>query len=172
MALTELLETADLAFGQIKKISEVTQEADAIFGTLSNWASHIGQINRTITQTNLMQLHQASTAVDKNKKTATEQAMEIYMAKTKVQQMERDLYQMFIYGKLSHLGQDGYKEFVAIRQNIEQEAQAAAVEDQAWALSEEADEKFLKWLKIVVGSAFAAVVAVVDLAERIKTLFE
>jgi hypothetical protein len=34
--------------------------------------------------------------------------------------MEKEIYQMFIYGDLQHLGIDGYREFVQIRRSIKE----------------------------------------------------
>lgn len=172
MDLSEILKSADSAFEQVKKVSSVTQDAGAIFGQLSSWAGQAGELRKALLQNDLQDLHQKSTSSKKPKKSATEQAMEIYAAKVKLQEMESAIYQMFIYGDLCHLGKDGYNEFLRIRSAIEAQVRDSATQEQAWELAQEADGNFIKQLQMIGGAMFASIVAVVELAEKIKGLME
>lgn len=170
MNIAEILNSANAAFEQVKRVSTMTNDASAIMGNLTGFAGQLGELKKALTLTDLQDIHHKSTSSRPSPQTDTEQAMAIYTARVRLRHMEQELYHMFLYGDLNHLGQDGYREFVQIREGIEARARQAAEAEQAWALNEEADEQFLKQLKIIGGAAFASIGAVVGLAQQIKDL--
>ena len=170
MDLSELLKMADAAFVQVKRVSAYTEDANAIMGNLTGLAGQMGELKKALILSDLQEIHQKATSSKKPEPSSTEKAIEIYTARVKLRQMEQELYHMFLYGDLNHLGMDGYKEFSKIREGIETQAKKAAEQEQAWELSLEADEQFLKQLKIIGGAAFASIGAVVGLAQQIKDL--
>ncbi len=171
MDIALVLASANAAFDQVKRVSQITDEATAVMGSITGFAAQMGELKRALLFNDLQELHGKTKDDKKPQQTATEQAMQVYTAKVRLRQMEQELYHMFLYGDLNHLGQDGYKEFCRIRQDIEDRAKKSAEQDQAWALNEEADEEFLRQFKIVVTGAFGSIVAVVGLAQQIKDLF-
>jgi hypothetical protein len=170
MNIAEILDSANTAFEQVKRVSAMTDDATAIMGSITGFAGQLGELKKALALNDVQDLHQRSTGPHKPEKTATEQAMAVYTAKVRLRHMEQELYHMFLYGDLNHLGQDGYREFCAIRQSIEDQARKGAEAEHAWKLNEEADEQFLKQLKIIGGTAFASIGAVVGLAQQIKDL--
>jgi hypothetical protein len=170
MDLGALIQLADNAFEQVKKVSSLTEDANAIMGSVTGLAGQLGELKRAILVDEAQQLHN-SYAGKESKKTPTERALEVYTAKTKIQQMEKELYHMFLYGDLNHLGMDGYKEFCKIREDMEKQASQNATEQLAYEIAEQADQDFMKQLKIATGAVFGSIVAVVELAQQIKDLF-
>lgn len=172
MDIAEILKSANMAFEQVKRVSAITDDAAAVMGNLTGFAGQLGELKKALVLNDLKDIHQKSTSSKKPEKSDTEKAMDIYTARVRLRHMEQELYHMFLYGDLNHLGMDGYKEFCKIREGIEMQAKKAAEAQQAWALNEEADEQFLKQLKIIGGAAFASIVAVVELAQQIKDLLQ
>ena len=170
MNIAEILDSANTAFEQVKRVSSMTKDASAIMGNLTVFAGQLGELKRALVFDDLQQIHQNSTSTKKPEKSSTEEAMAVYTARVRLRHMEQELYHMFLYGDLNHLGQDGYREFARIREDIENRARQVAESEQAWALNEEADEQFLKQLKVIGGAAFASIVAVVELAQQVKDL--
>jgi len=172
MDIAEVLKSANMAFEQVKKVSAFTDDANAIMGSITGFAGQLGELKKALVLNDMQDLHQKSTSSKKPKKTATGKAMDVYTAKVRLRHMEQELYHMFLYGDLNHLGMDGYKEFCAIRQSIEDQARKSAEAEHAWKLNEEADEQFMKQLKIIGGAAFGGIVATVQLAQQIKDLLQ
>jgi len=170
MDIAALIDLADNAFTQVKKVSSLTEDANAIMGNLTGLASHFGELKKAISVNELQELHDKSKPA-KAQKNNTERALQIYAAKVKLVEIEKELYHMFLYGDLCHLGLDGYKEFCKIREDMEKNANEEALEHQAYQLAEEADMQFINKLKIVCGALFGGVVAIVELAHQIKDLF-
>ena len=170
MDIAEILNSANTAFEQVKKISAVTQDASAIMGSVTGFAGQLGELKRAMLVEEVQQLH-GSYSGKQSKKTPTERALIAYTAKVRVQEMEKELYHMFLYGDLHHLGLDGYKEFCKIREDLEKESSKEAEVENAWEIAQDADARFLKQLKIVAGAIFGSIVAIVELAQQIKDLF-
>jgi hypothetical protein len=170
MDIGELLKLADNAFSQVKRVSAYAEDANAVMSNLTGFAGQLGELKKALTFNDLQELHQKSTSSKKPEQSSTEKAMQIYTAKVRLRQMEQELYHMFLYGDLNHLGMDGYKEFCKIREGMEMEAKKVAEQEQAWALNQEADEEFLKQLKIIGGAAFASIGAVLGVLQQIKDL--
>lgn len=172
MDISELLKTADLAFEQVKKVSAVTDDASAIMGNLTGFAGQLGELKKALILSDVQDIHQKSTSSKKPEPSNTEKAMQVYTARVKLRHMEQELYHMFLYGDLNHLGMDGYKEFCKIRESFENQARKIAEQEQAWTLNQEADEQFMKQLKVIGGAIFGSIVAVVELAQQVKDLFQ
>lgn len=170
MNIAEILNSANTAFEQIKKISAVTEDTTAIMGSITGFAGQLGELKRAMVVEEVQQLHNSYSG-KKSKKTPSERALEIYTTKARIQQMEKELYHMFIYGELNHLGVDGYREFCRIREDLEKESSNEAVNDIAWEIQQQEDERFVKQMKIAIGALFGSIVAVVQLAQQIKDLF-
>jgi len=171
MDIAEILNSANTAFEQIKKMSAVTDDVNAIMGSVTGFASQIGDLKRAMIVEEVRQLHVAYSN-KKSKKTPTERTLEIYTAKTRIVQMEKELYHMFLYGDLHHLGMDGYKEFCKIREDIEKKSSKKALEDNTWEIQQQEDERFIKQMKVVIGALFGSIVAVVQLAQQIKDFLQ
>jgi hypothetical protein len=170
MELGLILAAADQAFDQVKQISAVTDDASAIMGSITGFASQLGELKRAILVDEVSELNSAYSG-RQPPKTPTQRALEVYTAKVRVQQMERELYHMFLYGDLNHLGADGYREFCQIRQELEQQAEKDAQEESAWEISQEVDANFLRQFKIMISALFAAAASLMGLAQQVKDLF-
>ena len=170
MDIAEILNSANAAFEEVKKLSAVTEDANAIMGSITGFASQLGELKRSMIVEEVQQLH-SSYSGKKSNKTPTERALITYTAKVRVREMEKELYHMFLYGDLHHLGLDGYNEFCKIRQDLEKESSKEAEVENAWEISQDADERFIKRMKIVITAMFGSIVAVVQLAQQIKDLF-
>lgn len=108
------LATATAIFNGIKKAVEVGREAEDVFIQLSKWAGAVSDVQEYLAQ--------ADKPVPLFRKLAfqddTKAAFDAYAAKIKLQQMEKDIYEMFHYGELQHLGRDGYMELIHMRREI------------------------------------------------------
>lgn len=110
------LAAANTAFNGVKKVVEMGREIQDVYGQLSQWAGAISD------------LHEAIRHQDEKKpglfekigfsKSESGEAFDTYIAKQKIIDMEREIYHMFIYGELQHLGMDGYREFVQTKKDI------------------------------------------------------
>lgn len=170
MDVAEILNSANAAFEQIKKISAVTEDASAIMGSVTGFAGQLGELKRAMAVEEVQQLHNSYSG-KQSKKTPTERALIAYTAKVRVQEMEKELYHMFVYGDLHHLGIDGYREFCKIREDLEKESSKEAEIENAYEIAKDADERFIKQMKIAVTAMFGSIVAIVQLAQQIKDLF-
>lgn len=110
------LAAANTAFNGVKKVVEMGREIQDVYSQLSQWAGAISD------------LHEAIRHQDEKRpglfekigfsKSASSEAFDTYIAKQKIIDMEREIYHMFIYGELQHLGMDGYREFVQTKKDI------------------------------------------------------
>ena len=109
---------ATAAFNGIKKAVEVGREVQDIYSQLSQWAGAASDLQEFISQ----QENRKPGLFEKIGfgKNETAEAFDTYIAKQKIVEMEKEIYQMFIYGDLQHLGQDGYREFIQMRRNIKE----------------------------------------------------
>lgn len=107
---------ATAAFNGIKKAVEVGREVQDVYAQLSQWAGAASDLQEFISQ----QENRKPGLFEKIGfgKNETSEAFDTYIAKQKIVEMEKEIYQMFIYGDLQHLGQDGYKEFIQMRRDI------------------------------------------------------
>jgi hypothetical protein len=111
------LATATAVFNGLKKAVEIGREAEDIFGQLSKWATAVADVHEGIAQAD------KPPPLFKKLKFANDNAaaFDAYAAKVKLQQQEKELYEMFLYGELQHLGMDGYKELIKMRRKIKED---------------------------------------------------
>lgn len=107
---------ATAAFNGIKKAVEIGREAQDIYSQLSQWAGAASDLSEAISQKeNRKPGLFEKIGFSKNE---TSEAFDTMVAKQKLVEMEKEIHQMFLYGDLQHLGQDGYKEFIKLRREI------------------------------------------------------
>ena len=111
------LALATAAFNGVKKAVELGREVQDVYSQLSEWAGHVGEFHRAVVSA---ERPKKPGLFDKITfaKSETAEAFDLYAAKQKVIEMEKEIYHMFCYGDLQHLGQDGYNEFRRMRQEI------------------------------------------------------
>jgi hypothetical protein len=97
---------ATAAFEGVKKAVELGREVEDIYGQLSQWAGHIGDFHRSVIE---YERPRRSGIFDKITfaKSETAEAFDLYAAKQKAIDMEKEIYHMFLYGELNQLGRDG-----------------------------------------------------------------
>jgi hypothetical protein len=107
---------ATAAFNGIKKAVEIGREVQDVYSQLSQWAGAASDLQEYISQ----QENRKPGLFEKIGfgKNETNEAFDTFIAKQKIVEMEKEIYQMFIYGDLQHLGQDGYREFIQMRRDI------------------------------------------------------
>jgi hypothetical protein len=106
------------AFNGIKRAVEIGREVQDVYGQLSQWAGAASDLAEAIRQ---REEHKPGIFEKIGfAKNETAEAFDTMVAKQRLVQMEKDIYQMFLYGELQHLGQDGYKEFVQLRRSIKE----------------------------------------------------
>ena len=107
---------ATAAFNGIKKAVEIGREVQDVYSQLSQWAGAASDLAEAISQTeNRKPGLFEKIGFNKNE---TSEAFDTMVAKQKLVEMEKEIHQMFLYGDLQHLGQDGYKEFIKLRRDI------------------------------------------------------
>lgn len=109
---------ATAAFNGIKRAVEIGREVQDIYVQLSQWAGAASDLAEAISQ----QENRKPGLFEKIgfSKNETSEAFDTMIAKQKLIDMEKEIYQMFIYGELQHLGLDGYREFVSLRKEIKE----------------------------------------------------
>lgn len=104
------------SFNGIKKAVEMGREVEDVYAQLSKWAGAVSDLRECISQQENRKpgiFQRIGFA-----KNETSEAFDMMVAKQKLYEMEREIYLMFIYGELRHLGLDGYREFVKTRKEI------------------------------------------------------
>jgi len=118
-----IIAAATAAFNGVKKAVELGREVQDIYGQLSIWAGHVGDFHQAVA---------AMEARDKKPglfdriffaKSETAEAFDMFAAKQKITEMEKEIYHMFTWGELNHLGQDGYNEFRRMRRQVTEKRQ-------------------------------------------------
>lgn len=111
-----LLAAATAAYNGVKKAVEMGQEIQGIYSQLSTWAGHAGDLKDAIEGIE----NRKPGLWDKISfdKSETAEAFDLYAAKQKLKEMEEEIFHMFMYGDLCHLGLDGYREFKQMRTEI------------------------------------------------------
>lgn len=109
---------ATAAFNGIKRAVEIGREVQDVYGQLSKWAGAASDLAEAISQ----QESRKPGLFEKIGfgKNETSEAFDTMIAKQKLIEMEKEIYHMFIYGDLQHLGMDGYREFVSLRKEIKE----------------------------------------------------
>lgn len=114
-----LLAAATAAFNGIKKAVEIGREVQDVYGELSKWASAAGNLQAFINQerTKKPGLFEK---IGFNK-SETAEAFDVFAAQVQIREMEGDIYHMFLYGALNHLGMEGYREFIQLRKKVRED---------------------------------------------------
>jgi hypothetical protein len=122
-----IMAAATAAFEGVKKAVELGREVEDIYGQLSQWAGHIGDFHRSVVE---YERPRKSGIFDKITfvKSETAEAFDLYAAKQKAIEMEKEIYHMFLYGELNHLGRDGYDEFRRMRQEVREKRERMIIE--------------------------------------------
>ena len=113
-----LLAAATAAYNGVKKAVELGREVHDIYGQLSTWAGHVGDLKDAIEG---LEKSEATPSIWKKitfDKSETAEAFDLYAAKQKIKEMEEEIFHMFLHGELCHLGIDGYREFKKMRNEV------------------------------------------------------
>lgn len=107
---------ATAAFNGVKRAVEIGREVQDVYSQLSQWAGAASDLQEYISQ----QENRKPGLFEKIGfgKNETSEAFDTFIAKQKIVEMEKEIHQMFLYGDLQHLGQDGYREFIQMRRDI------------------------------------------------------
>ena len=116
------LAMASAAYNGIKKAVELGREAHDIFGQLGKWAEAAGNVQSYITEKETKKPGLFSSLTEVND---TRAAFDILKAKEQIRFMEQEIYKMFTYGALQHLGQEGYRDFIKLRKDIKEKRERA-----------------------------------------------
>lgn len=127
-----LLAAATTAFNGIKKAVAVGKEVEGIYNQLSKWADAAGQLQSYINNSKDDNGERKLGLFEKIgfKKSETAEAFDIFAMQVRLQQMEIDIREMFIYGELQHLGMEGYSNFIQLRREV-REKREKMIRDQA-----------------------------------------
>lgn len=117
-----LLAAATAAFNGIKKAVEIGREVQDVYSELSKWASAAGNLQAFINQERVNKPG-IFEKIGFNK-SETAEAFDIYTAQVQIRQMEGEIYNMFLYGALNHLGMEGYREFIHLRKKVREDREA------------------------------------------------
>lgn len=117
-----LLTAATAAFNGIKKAVEIGQEVQHVYGELSKWAAAAGNLQAFINQ-NKDTKPGIFEKIGFNK-SDTAEAFDMFAAQIQIREMEGEIYHMFLYGALNHLGMEGYREFIQMRKKVREDREA------------------------------------------------
>jgi hypothetical protein len=113
-----IMAAATAAFNGVKKAVELGREVQDIYSQLSTWAGHVGDFHRAVAEIEMKQKNPGIFDKISFKKSDTAEAFDMFAAKQKLIDMEKEIYHMFLYGDLNHLGRDGYDEFRRMREEV------------------------------------------------------
>lgn len=115
-----LLATATAAFNGIKHAVEIGQEVEGVYRQLSKWADAAGQLQEYIND-NKSDTGEVKAGLFEKigfKQSETAEAFDILIAQQRLREMDTEIYHMFIYGELQHLGTEGYSNFIQLRREV------------------------------------------------------
>lgn len=113
-----IMAAVSAAYGGVKKAVEMSQEVSDIYHELGKWADLAGDLKNCIKNAEYEEEHPSIWKKISFDKSETAEAFDLYAAKVKLKEMEDEIFHMFAYGELCHLGVDGYREFKRMRQEI------------------------------------------------------
>ena len=127
-----LMATATAAFNGIKAAVKVGQEIEGVYRQLSKWADAAGQLQQLINDSKNDQGERKLGLFEKIgfAKSETAEAFDIFIAQQRLREMELEIYNMFYYGEMQHLGPEGYSQFNQLRREI-RERREKMIRDQA-----------------------------------------
>ena len=118
-----IIAAATAAFNGVKKAVELGREVQDVYSQLSEWAGHVGDFHRAVAAMEMRDKKPGLFDKISFAKSETAEAFDMYAAKQKIIDMEKEIYHMFTYGELSHLGRDGYDEFRRMRREVTEKRQ-------------------------------------------------
>lgn len=113
-----IIAAATAAFNGVKKAVELGREVQDVYSQLSEWAGHVGDFHRAVAAMEMRQRKPGLFDRISFAKSETAEAFDMLAAKQKIIDMEKEIYHMFLYGELNHLGRDGYDEFRRMRKEV------------------------------------------------------
>lgn len=122
--------TATAAFNTVKKMVQMGRDVEDTLGQVGKWYGAISDLNEAERDAKNPPLFKKIVA----SKSVEEEAMNVYAAKKKAAQQEKELRELLMYT----YGPDGYKELVDLRRRIKNErektiyAQARRRKDAFW----------------------------------------
>lgn len=127
-----LMGSVTAAFNGLKAAVKVGQEIEGVYRQLSKWADVAGQLQQLINNAKTDTGEQKVGIFEKIgfKQSETSEAFDIVIAQQKLREMEAEIYHMYYYGELQHLGAEGYSQFNQLRREI-REKRERMVRDQA-----------------------------------------
>jgi len=127
-----LMGTVTAAFNGLKAAVHVGQEIEGVYRQLSKWADAAGQLQQLINDQKNDNGEQKPSLFEKIgfKQSETAEAFDILIAQQRLREMEAEIYTMFYYGELQHLGPEGYSNFIQLRRDI-REKRERMIRDQA-----------------------------------------
>jgi hypothetical protein len=137
-----IIAAATAAFNGVKKAVELGREVQDVYSQLSEWAGHVGDFHKAVAAMEMREKKPGLFDKITFAKSETAEAFDLYAAKQKIIDMEKEIYHMFLYGELSHLGRDGYDEFRRMRREVTEKRQKM-IADQM-----EARREFFEALKL------------------------
>lgn len=130
-----ILAAATTAFEGIKKAVELGKEVTDVYSQLSTWAGHVGQLKDVLEEQKKQEENPSIFKKITFERSETKVAFDRFAAEQKVREMEEQIFHMFIYGDLCHLGIDGYRRFKELR-NEERERRQRMIANQIKAKKE------------------------------------
>lgn len=161
-----LLAAATAAFNGVKKAVELGREVSDVYSQLSSWAGHVGNLQDAIRG---IEEEVRKPSIWKKitfDKSETAEAFDIYAAKQKLIEMEKEIRHMFLYGDLNHLGMDGYNEFRTMRQQV-RDKRNKILRNQ-----KEAIEKFIDDIKLYSILGVSMLIGIFSLWFAIELVFK
>lgn len=105
--------TATAAFNTVKKMVQMGRDVEDTLGQVGKWYGAISDLNEAEREAQNPPLFKKIVA----SKSVEQEAMDVYAAKKKAQQQEKELRELLMYT----YGPDGYKELVDLRRRIKNE---------------------------------------------------
>lgn len=118
-----IIAAATAAFNGVKKAVELGREVQDVYSQLSEWAGHVGDFHKAVAAMEMRGRKPGLFDRISFAKSETAEAFDMYAAKQKIIDMEKEIYHMFLYGDLNHLGRDGYDEFRRMRREVTEQRQ-------------------------------------------------
>jgi len=118
-----IIAAATAAFNGVKKAVELGREVQDVYSQLSEWAGHVGDFHKAVAAMEMREKKPGLFDKITFAKSETAEAFDLYAAKQKIIDMEKEIYHMFLYGELNHLGRDGYDEFRRMRREVTEKRQ-------------------------------------------------
>lgn len=110
-----ILAATTAAFEGVKKAVELGREVTDVYSQLSQWAGHVGQLKDLIEDQKSQEENPSIWKKITFDNSETRVAFDKFAVEQKIKEMEDEIFHMFMYGELCHLGIDGYRRFKELR---------------------------------------------------------